>query len=41
MPQERLLELLDRRSGIIGGGRLRDDLLDGNVDHVLDAIRRG
>ena len=41
MPQERLLELLERRSGIIGGGRLRDDLLDGKVDHVLDAVRRG
>ena len=38
---ERLLELLGRRSGMIGGGRLRDDLLAGNVDHVLEAIRRG
>jgi hypothetical protein len=30
--------LLERRSGITGGERLRDDLIAGRVDHVLAAI---
>jgi len=37
---EQLAELLERRSGITGGERLRDDLVAGRVDHVLEAIRR-
>jgi hypothetical protein len=35
---EQLGALLERRSGITGGERLRDDLLAGRVDHVLAAI---
>ena len=35
---EQLAELLERRSGMTGGGRLRDDLLAGRVNHVLAAI---
>ena len=35
---EQVAQLLDRRSGITGGVRLRDDLLAGRVEHVLDAI---
>jgi hypothetical protein len=30
--------LLQRRSGMTGGGRLLDDLLAGRVDHVLRAV---
>jgi hypothetical protein len=32
-------ELLERRSGMTGGDRLRDDLAAGRIDHVLDVIR--
>jgi hypothetical protein len=35
---ERVSEVLERRSGMTGGGRLRDDLLDGHVEHVLATI---
>ena len=35
---EQLGTLLERRSGITGGERLRDDLVAGRVDHVLAAI---
>jgi len=35
---EQVAELLDRRSGITGGSRLRDDLLAGRVDHVVAVI---
>ena len=35
---EELHALLERRSGITGGARLRDELLAGRVDHVLAAI---
>ena len=35
---EKLSELLERRSGMTGGGRLRDDLLDGRIEHVLATI---
>ena len=35
---EQVAELLERRSGITGGERLRDDLVAGRVDHVLAAI---
>ena len=35
---EQVGTLLERRSGITGGERLRDDLLAGRVDHVLAAI---
>jgi hypothetical protein len=35
---ERLDELLERRSGMTGGGRLRDDLFEGRVEHVLAAL---
>ena len=36
---EQLHELLERRSGMTGGDRLRDDLAEGRIDHVLDVIR--
>ena len=35
---EQVDALLERRSGMTGGDRLRDDLLAGRVDHVLAAI---
>ena len=35
---EKLYELLERRSGMTGGGRLRDDLFDGRIEHVLATI---
>jgi hypothetical protein len=35
---EQLHALLERRSGMTGGGRLRDELLDGHLEHVLAAI---
>jgi hypothetical protein len=35
---EQLSALLERRSGITGGGRLRDDVLAGRIEHVLAAI---
>jgi hypothetical protein len=35
---EQLGELLERRSGMTGGGRLRDELFDGHLEHVLDVI---
>jgi hypothetical protein len=31
-------ELLERRSGMTGGERLRDDLVAGRMDHVLAEI---
>ena len=37
---EQVGALLERRSGITGGERLRDDLVAGRVDHVLEAISR-
>ena len=42
--QEQLGELLERRSGMTGGERLRDDLVAGRLGHVLAAVaaaRRG
>ena len=36
---ERLNHLLDRRSGITGGGSLLDDLLAGRVEHVVATLR--
>jgi len=36
---EQLHELLERRSGMTGGDRLRDDLAAGRIEHVLDVIR--
>jgi len=35
---EQLGPLLERRSGMTGGERLRDDLVAGRIDHVLAAI---
>ena len=35
---ERLYAILERRSGMTGGGRLRDDLLEGRLEHVLATI---
>jgi hypothetical protein len=35
---EQVAALLERRSGITGGERLRDDLIAGRVDHVFAAI---
>jgi hypothetical protein len=35
---ERLYAILERRSGMTGGGRLRDDLLEGRIEHVLATI---
>jgi hypothetical protein len=35
---EQLHALLERRSGMTGGGRLRDELLTGHMEHVLAAI---
>jgi hypothetical protein len=35
---EQVSELLDRRSGMTGGSRLKDDVIAGNVDHVLRAL---
>jgi hypothetical protein len=34
-----LARLLDSHSGLTGKRHLRDALVDGNIDHVLDAIR--
>jgi hypothetical protein len=36
---EQLNQLLDRRSGMTGGGSLLDDLLGGRVDHVVATLR--
>jgi hypothetical protein len=36
---ERLYELLQRRSGMTGAGRLLDELLAGRVEYVLSAVR--
>jgi hypothetical protein len=36
---ERLYELLQRRSGMTGRGRLLDELLAGRVEYVLSAVR--
>jgi hypothetical protein len=38
VPPEKVSELLERRSGMTGGGRLRDDLLAGRIEHVLTTI---
>src|SRR5713226_3624767 len=38
LDSERLNAVLQRRSGITGGGTLLDDLLDGRVEHVLSAL---
>ena len=38
MRSEQVGALLERRSGITGGERLRDDLVAGRIDHVLAAI---
>ena len=35
---EELAELLERRSGMTSGERLRDELVSGRIDHVLAAI---
>jgi len=35
---EQLHALLERRSGMTGGGRLRDELLTDQMEHVLAAI---
>jgi hypothetical protein len=35
---EQVGALLERRSGMTGGERLRDDLIAGRIDHVLAAI---
>ena len=35
---EQVYALLERRSGMTGGDRLRDDLFDGRVDHVIAAL---
>ncbi len=35
---DKVYELLERRSGMTGGGRLRDDLLEGRIEHVLATI---
>ena len=35
---EQVYALLERRSGMTGGERLRDDLLEGQVDHVIAAL---
>jgi len=36
---EKLAAILERRSGMTGGDRLRDDLVAGRVEHVLEALR--
>ena len=36
---ERLSEILQRRTGLTGTGRLLDELLAGRVDYVLSSIR--
>jgi hypothetical protein len=38
MRSEQVGALLERRSGITGGERLRDDLVAGRIEHVLAAI---
>ena len=38
MRPEEVAELLDRRSGVTGTARLRDDVLAGRVEHVLAVI---
>ena len=35
---EQLEVLLERKSGMTGGGRLRDEVVAGRMDHVLAAI---
>jgi hypothetical protein len=41
MDSARLAKLLERRAGVVGGGRrLRDLLLDGDVDRVVAEITR-
>jgi hypothetical protein len=39
--QSRLLSLLRRRVGLMGGGRLVDLLFEGRVDYVVAAVRDG
>jgi hypothetical protein len=36
---EQLSEILQRRSGLTGSGRLVDELLAGRVDHVVAVVR--
>jgi hypothetical protein len=39
LPEQRLLTLLRRRVGLVGGGRLFDLLFEGRADTVVAAIR--
>lgn len=39
LSEARLVALLRRRVGLVGGGRLLDLLLEGSSDYVLDAVR--
>jgi hypothetical protein len=39
LPEARLVALLRRRVGLMGGGRFLDLLLEGRADTVVDAIR--
>jgi hypothetical protein len=39
IPSNELVRLLESHSGLTGTRRLRDALVDGNVEHVLDALR--
>jgi hypothetical protein len=39
LAEDRLIALLRRRVGLIGGGRLLDLLFEGRADTVIDAIR--
>ena len=39
--ESRLLEILRRRVGLMGGGRMLDLLFEGDGDRVIGAIRAG
>ena len=39
LSENRLYEVLAARAGLASGRRLADSLRDGNVDHVLEAVR--
>jgi hypothetical protein len=39
LPEARLVALLRRRVGLMGGGRFLDLLFEGRADTVVDAIR--
>ena len=39
LSRDQLLELLQRRSGLVGGGTLLDALLAGREDQVVEAVR--